>query len=145
MLMRILLLTAVGWVPPLAASADPLDCNDMAPVVGEMLVGRMQIPRYLALDPAEAADATLRMNYFHVERQEYKQTFCSTMIMFNPTRFAEAERRAAGMNQARALQALIEAAAVGGLARYANFPAGMKVRYKLELTANGRHWMVTPC
>jgi len=70
--MRIPLLAALALAPSPAASADPLDCNDMASVVSGMLVDRMQLPEYLALSTAEAADATFRMNYFHAERREYQ-------------------------------------------------------------------------
>ena len=141
--MRTLLLAAVGLPWPIAAAADPLDCNDMAPVVSEMLVDRMRIPEYLGLDTAEAASATFRMNYFHAEGREYRRTFCSAMIGFNRTRFAEAERQSATMDGSRALQELPKVAAVGGLARYADFPDGIKVRYRLELTGNGRTWVAT--
>ncbi|KLK92993.1 hypothetical protein AA309_11425 [Microvirga vignae] len=140
---RILLLAAIGLPWPVAAAADPLDCNDMAPVVSELLVDRMRIPEYLGLDTAEAASITFQMNYFHAEGREYHRTFCSAMVGFNWTRFADAERRSATIDGSRALQELPNVAAVGGLARYADFPHGIKVRYRLELTGSGRTWVVT--
>ena len=135
-------LATLVLAPSLAASADPLDCNDMAPVVREMLVDRMQLPEYLALSTAEAAEATFRMNYFHAERREYQRTGCSVMIAFDPIGFAKAERQAAGTNPAQALEKLVRAAAESALARVANFPDGIKVRYRLELIDNGRTWVV---
>jgi hypothetical protein len=86
------LLAALVLAPSLAVATDPLDCNDMAPVVSEMLADRMRIPEYLLLDSATAADATFRMNYYHAERREYQRTVCSVMVRLNPIRFAEAER-----------------------------------------------------
>jgi hypothetical protein len=108
MFLRLELLVPALLVGPFlpTASADPLDCNDMAPIVSEMLVDHMQVPQYLALDTATAAEATFRMNYFHAERREYHRTFCSAMIRFNPIRFAEAERRAAATDPAQALHGL---------------------------------------
>jgi len=141
MLVRILMLTIVGLASSPSASADPLDCNDMAPVVSEILVYHLQIPRYLALSTAAAASATFRMNYFHAERHEYHRTFCSAMIRFNPIGFAEAERRAAIVDPAQSREGLARAA-TGGLARYADFPDGLKVRYRLELMGNGTTWVV---
>src|SRR4029078_2653813 len=134
-------LTTLALAPSLAASADPLDCNDMAPVVREMLVDQMQLPGYLALSTAEAADATFRMNYFHAERREYQRAVCSVMIGFDPIGFAMAERQATRTNPAQFLEELARVASVGGLAPYANFPDGIKVRYRLELTGNGRTWV----
>jgi hypothetical protein len=136
--MRIPLLAALVLAPSLAVATDPLDCNDMVPVVSEMLADRMQIPEYLLLDSAAAADTTLRMNYYHAERREYQRTVCSVMVRFNPIRFAEAERQAARMDSSRALQGLAKAASVGELALLANFPSGLKVGYRLELLGNGR-------
>jgi hypothetical protein len=72
----------------------------------------------------------------------YLRTYCSAMIKFNPVRFAQAERRAVEMGAAQALEELVRAAAEGGLARYANFPDGIKIRYHLELADNGRTWVV---
>jgi hypothetical protein len=126
------LLVSVALASPLAAAGDPLDCNDMAFVVREMLVDGMQIPRYLVVDAAEGADATFQMNYFHAERREYNRTFCKAMIRFDPTSFAEAERRSARL---RPFQGLPNAAAVGRLARYANFPDG--IQCSLQARADG--------
>jgi hypothetical protein len=144
MFLRLELLVPALLIGPLlpTASADPLDCNDMAPIVSEMLVDHMQIPQYLALDTTTAVEATFRMNYFHAERREYHRTFCSAMIRFNSSRFAEAERRAVVTDPVQALQELTKAAA-GGLARYADFPDGLKLRYQLELMSKGRTWAVT--
>lgn len=124
------------------ASADPLDCNDMAPVVREMLVDNLQVSRYLDLETGSAADAAFRMNYFHAERQEHQRTMCSVVISFDPVRFAKAERHSAALDAAGTLSELTEAAA-GGLSRYAAFPQGIKVPYRLELVGDGRTWVVT--
>ena len=137
------LLAAIGFVLPLTALADELDCNDMAEVAREMLVESMQIPQYLGLNIAEAANITFGMNYFHAESTEYQRTFCSAMVKLNRARFAEAERRSAGLSGPQALERMIRAAAVGGLAAYASFPDGFKILYKLELTNNGNTWSVT--
>ncbi|MBQ0821536.1 hypothetical protein KBI52_15150 [Microvirga sp. HBU67558] len=144
MSLRLELLVPVLLAGPLlpAASADPVDCNDMAPIVSEMLVDRMQVPEYLALDTAAAAEATFRMNYLHAEQREFHRTVCSAVIRFNSSRFAEAERRATANDPARALHDLA-GAATGGLARYADFPDGLKLHYRLELIGNGRTWVVT--
>ena len=141
--MKILLLASVGLAWPVVATADPLDCTDMEYAVQEILVERMQISQFLGLDTAEAAGATFQMNYFHAERREYNRTFCSAIINFNRTRFAEAVRRSAEIKKMQALQGLAKFTSVGELARYVNFPAGVRVLYKLELIENGRNWVVT--
>jgi hypothetical protein len=143
MVMNALLLVAVGFALPLGAIADELDCNDMENVVREMLVDNMRIPQYLALDTAEAANVSFALNYFHAERREYNRTFCSATVRFNRAGFAEAERRSAGMSESHALERMVEAAAVGGLAAYASFPEGFKIFYKLDLTNNATNWVVT--
>ena len=97
--MKILLLASVGLAWPVAATADPLDCSDMGYAVREMLVERMQIPQFLGLDTAEAADATFQMNYFHAERREYNRTFCSEDAGSSRTGEVHLGRRAGAVRQ----------------------------------------------
>ena len=100
-----------------------------------------QIPWYLALDTSAAAEATFQMNYFHAEGREYHRTFCSAVIKFNPIRFAETGRQSAALDATEAPHGLARVA-TSGLARYADFPDGFKVRYRLQRTGNGRTWLV---
>jgi hypothetical protein len=141
MIMKPLLLAAAGFSLPHGAIADELDCNDMEYAVREMLADSMRIPQCLGLDTAEAANISFALNYFHAERRECNRTFCSALVKLNRARFAEAERQSAGMPQA--LERMLKAAAVGGLAACASFPEGFKIFYKLDLTNNAANWLVT--